>query len=281
MPASAIIVNFNSGAHLSACVSDCAKSAAIDEIIIVDNASSDDSLEQIDPQVQCQIIRNQQNMGFAKASNLGAANAKGSILFFINPDCRFKAKVPAQIIKTMQQENAAAASCLVFNLDGTEQRASRRMLPTFRRSMITSMGMERIWRAAGINQIKTRPPDVPTHVEAVSGAFFAITRQAFEQLEGYDESYFLHCEDLDLFKRLQLASLRIILVPEQKVQHAKGVSSGTSRLAVERHKFQGMKRYYQTHLAQKWPPGTRWISLLALRLNWLKTRLSIALSVKP
>ena len=103
-------------------------------------------------------------------------------------------------------------------------------------------------------------------VEAVSGACMALPREVFARLGGFDESYFLHVEDLDLCRRVRDAGLRVAIAHEIRVVHAGGSSSRHRPLFVARHKHRGMWRYFD-----KFDPAARsgWLRALVWSGIWL------------
>lgn len=252
-----VVVNFNAGPLLARCVIDLLGQDPA-EVVVVDNASDDDSLarlkEALPRGAPVRVIRNETNRGFAAACNQGARDADTGYLAFVNPDCR----VPAGTLERLREALAsrpgtALAGAWVTDPDGAEQRGTRRRLPTPWRALMTFSGLERLagrWPAlAGVN----RPP-VPatgvTAVEAVNGACFLIRGSDFRDLGGFDTGYFLHCEDLDLFRRLADRGRDLCLVPDARPSHDQGTSSRRVPVRVAWHKHRGMMRYLFAHHAR-------------------------------
>jgi GT2 family glycosyltransferase len=95
-------------------------------------------------------------------------------------------------------------------------------------------------------------PDRLVEAEAVSGALMMLPRHLFERLDGFDEGYFLHCEDLDLCRRVRDAGWRVLLAGDVRVLHGKGGSSRHRPVFVSRHKHRGMWRWFR-----KFDPAAR------------------------
>jgi N-acetylglucosaminyl-diphospho-decaprenol L-rhamnosyltransferase len=95
-------------------------------------------------------------------------------------------------------------------------------------------------------------PEGPEQVEAVSGALMLLPRIVFEKLKGFDENYFLHCEDLDLCRRARDLGYRVLLAGDIHVLHGKGGSSRHRPVFVSRHKHRGMWRWFR-----KFDPAAR------------------------
>lgn len=267
-----VVVNYNAGDHLSACVGDLLAQDMPGKVVVVDNGSTDTSLDGLRQSgtKDLEIIRNRINRGFGAACNQGAAGATSAYLAFINPDCRLDTAALGALARTLESApQSAIAGAWVSNAIGAGQRGTQRMLPTPRRALMTFTGLDH-WMhrwpgLAGVN-LKGDKPDAAVEVEAVNGACFMIRRASFEQLHGFDEAYFLHCEDLDLFKRARDAGFRILLVPDANALHVGGVSSASAPFKSHWHKHVSMARYWRKHYAGHW--GT-WLGLAGLWLNFL------------
>jgi GT2 family glycosyltransferase len=259
---SAIVVNYNAGPLLLQSVDALLQARAVVEVIVVDNASTDNSISElhaVQPQAMAtgrlRIIRNQHNAGFARACNQGAEKATGQFMAFVNPDCLVLADTIATLVDAVRRnQKLALAGAWIENPDGTEQRATRRRLPTPWRVFATLSGLEKLaqrWPRqfswlAGVNlNLGPKPPD-PLSVEAVSGALMLMPQAEFEAIGGFDTGFPLHFEDLDLFARLQKAGRQIILVPAATAIHFQGSCSRDGQ-AIKRLKRYGLRRYWQKH----------------------------------
>ena len=262
------VVNFNSGAWLSRCLSSLLHQKVLLRITVVDNASSDTSLSDAAAFTsQVTVIRNNRNIGFGAAVNQALADSKAPYVLVINPDCEVQAGALSHLIKALDDDlSVGIAGPLVINADGSEQRANRRRTPTARRSLVTALGLEALG-LEGVN-VRGQLPSEPTRLSAVSGAALMIRRDCWLGLAGYDTGYFLHCEDLDLFRRAQQQDWKIMLVPAARVVHGKGVSHSGHQLVAERHKLAGMLRYYAKFEAAKTPWWMRSLWPLAVRLRY-------------
>ena len=246
----AVTVNYNGGPVLRGLIGSLEKQPELARMVVVDNASRDDSLAGIAPggDPALTLIRNGSNRGFAAACNQGAAEAKGKYLLFVNPDCRVPAGALQRLVEVLDSRpDAGMVGPLVLNSDGTEQRGCRRYLPDARRALMRVLGRhkpDKDGKVAGFDLTGTPLPDRPVAVEAISGACLLIRRDLFERLHGWDEGYFLHCEDLDLCMRVKQAGQSVLFVPDVTVSHAQGASSKRRPVFVLWHKHYGMLRYY-------------------------------------
>jgi GT2 family glycosyltransferase len=269
---SAVIVNYNGGTLLGGCVQSVLNSArvCIERVIVSDNASTDGSLQVLRELVRderLQIIENGGNIGFAAANNRVLPSATGEFILFINPDCVLEPATLARMIEVMQQNpQAGMAGCLLCNPDGSEQRGSRRNLPTPSTALERVLKFNRLFpaRRSGFDLAGTPLPTETVEVEAISGAFMFVRKTALDAVGAMDEGYFLHCEDLDWCMRFKLAGWKILFVPDVKVLHVQGASSRRTPVAVEYHKHRGMLRYYRKFHRPSYPLVLFWLVTLAV-----------------
>lgn len=245
----AAIVNFNAGSLLERCVESLLGEPEIASIIVVDNASTDDSIAGLEramagePRVS--VIRNENNRGFAGGCNQALAAVETEFALLINPDCRV---VPGAVSLTLSDMDsvprAAIAGCLLLNPDGTEQRGGRRNLPTPNRA-VKRIVFGRRRAHLGFDLAGSPLPDSPVSVEAVSGAFMMTRMVAVREVGMLDERYFMHCEDLDWCKRFNDAGWSVRFVPRAVAVHLQGASSRKRPVRVLWYKHHSMMRYYR------------------------------------
>ncbi|NGZ10483.1 MAG: glycosyltransferase family 2 protein [Nitrospira sp. LK70] len=278
---SLIIVNYNAGDLLEVCVSSTANQA--DEVIVVDNASSDDSLAQLAAAFpgdrRLKIVRNRENLGFAAACNIGAELSTGSYLFFLNPDCVLTPNSVKQLLKTLEQyPDVGMVGGLLVNPDGTEQPGGRRAIPTPWRSFVRAFGLSRFadrWPRLFFDFHLHKQP-LPTHpieVEAISGACMLVRRVAMQSVGHWDEGYFLHCEDLDFSMTLRGKGWKIMFVPDARIVHDKGGCSRSRPIFIEWHKHHGMMRFYRKFFQHQYPGPVMWLVALGI---WLRFGLVVS-----
>lgn len=257
----AIIVNYNSGPQLTACVASLLASREPVKVVVSDNGSSDDSLARLEAffgeDERLTVIRNGANLGFSVGCNIGLVHVAGDYVLFINPDC----VVPPDAIGRMReimdaQSDVGMAGCMIRNVDGSEQVGCRRYVPTPWRSLMRVLRFDRLFpdqpRFQTFNMKGTPLPDHPVPVEAISGAFMFVRHSALEQVGPLDENYFLHCEDLDWCMRFARRGYEILFVPDVEIMHLKG-GSRASPLFVEWHKHKGMMRFYRKFFRDRYP----------------------------
>jgi GT2 family glycosyltransferase len=270
---STIIVNYNAGSFLRNCVDSLINCPLKIEIIIVDNASTDGSLDNLFEVPSVQIIKNPVNMGFASACNTGARIAAAPFLLFLNPDCFFNPGTLSKLLETLcLDEHSGMAGGLLTNADGSEQAGGRRAIPTPWRSFVRGFGLSRFadrWPRLFFDfHLHKQPlPEQPIEVEAISGACMLVKREAMQDVGEWDEGYFLHCEDLDLCMRFRQKGWRILFVPAAQINHALGICSKSRPLFVEWHKHKGMMIFYRKFFKHQYPAG---LMVLVAAGVWLR-----------
>ncbi|WP_417385604.1 glycosyltransferase family 2 protein [Gimesia sp.] len=271
---SVIIVNYNANDKLTLCVQSLINTNQNLEIIIVDNASSDSSINDIQDAFpddsRIRLILNQDNLGFAKACNAGAKIAKGDYLLFLNPDCKIdKQAIPELLACFSQDEKIGMVGGYLLNDDGSEQVGGRRLVPTPWRTLVRvcrlsflSPVFPRLFSDFNLNQCPL--PEHPVPVEAISGACMLVSREAYEDVGGLDEGYFLHCEDLDWCMSFRAKQWSVMFVPDAKISHFQGTCSRSIRVTVEWHKHRGMVRFYRKFFRNQYPGVLMWIVVVAI-----------------
>lgn len=274
---SVVIVNFNAGPGLV----DSVRAAIPDafEVIVIDNASSDGSLEWLESvygsDSKLRIVRGLSNEGFAKACNRGVALATGKFVFFLNPDCELEEGAMACLLEAIQADDEVGmVGGLLLNPDGSEQAGGRRAIPTPWRSFVRAFGLARFskrWPKLFFDfHLHKEPlPKTPIEVEAISGACMLVKRDAMQEIGLLDEEYFMHCEDLDWCIRFCRGNWKILFVPEAKMLHHKGVCSRTRPIFVEWHKHRGMMLFYRKLFSHQYPGVLMWLVSVGVWLRFL------------
>lgn len=261
---SAIIVNFNAGPLLRGCVDSLLACPLAVEVIVVDNASHDGSLESLPDSPHIRVIRNATNVGFAAACNIGIHASSAPFLLFLNPDCFFEpGAVPALLDGLQSDDRVGMVGGLLVNEDGSEQGGGRRAVPTPWRSFVRAFGLHRFahrWPKLFYDfHLHKQPlPEEPIEVEAISGACMLVKREVMKEVGLWDEGYVLHCEDLDWCIRFRQIGWKILFVPDARISHALGACSRSRRVFVEWHKHKGMVRFYGKFFRHQYPGALMW-----------------------
>jgi len=247
----AVIVNFNSGRWLGRCVRSLRDhGAGRPPVLVIDNASDDGSVEELPALPGIRVRRAHGNLGFGRGVNQALRTIRTEYLLIINPDCLILPAAIERLIEELEAcPEAAMVSGRVFDMRGSEQRGSRRRLPT-RRHVLAEINP--LVGHNGIDLTADPAPDGPIEVEAVSGACMLMRTQVLRDLGGFDPDFYLHFEDLDLMARLAQHGWRIRLVPSVFISHAGGVSSRQRPVLVMLNKHRGLWRYLRKHCAGEW-----------------------------
>ncbi len=224
---SIVIVTYNSGKVLGECLRSLSATDA--EIVVVDNASGDDSVAQA-RDAGVTVIANAENKGFAAAVNQGARATTGELILLLNPDTVLVEGLDHLANTLFANPGAGAASgVLVDSVTKLPQRGfSVRRFPEFSALAFEVLGINGIWPGNPVNR-RYRCLDLdlsrPQPVDQPAGACLIVRRQAWDQLHGFDEAFHpLWFEDVDFCWRLYRAGLAILLDPSCRLVHKGGHS---------------------------------------------------------
>ncbi len=251
---SIVIVNYNVRQFLENALTSISRALeGIDgEVIVVDNASKDNSVAMVQrafPWVR--IIANDENVGFARANNQALRIAQGKYILLINPDSIVQEDTFRVMIRFLETHpGAGLAGCKVLNPDGTFQLPCRRSFPTPWVAFTKMFGLSALLpstRLFGRYNLTYRSPDDTYPVDAVSGSFMMIRREVYEKIGGLDESYFMYGEDLDWCFRVREAGYAVMYVHETSVIHYKGESTRRSEINEVRLFYKAMELFVAKH----------------------------------
>lgn len=236
-----IVVNWNAGTQLHECIDSVIQKgqSLVGKIIVVDNGSTDGSENTVEGSPNVALIRANENLGFGKACNLGAAHSIAEFMLFLNPDARLFPDSLAKAIDFMQRpENIKIGICGIQLVDenGRIARSCARF-PNASGLVVHATGLDRVIPTLGHfmsewDHATTRP------VNHVIGAFFLVRRCVFEALQGFDETFFVYFEDLDFSYRAKQLGWSSVYLTEVQAFHAGG---GTSRQVKAKRLFYSLR----------------------------------------
>ena len=249
---SVVMVVYMTGEALAESVACVLKDPLVDEFIIVDNGSNPIEMRRLqavtDRDDRVVLMSGHGNIGFAKGANLGARTAKGDRLVFLNPDAFLQPGCVAALVREIE---GRAVPCIVggrvLNADRTEQRGARRGDITPISAIMSLSKLARrvpALRRYEVHWEADAPLEEVSAVPTISGACFCMRREDFDAVDGFDEGYFLHVEDVDLCWRVRQQGGVVLFHPKAEVIHL-GHTSQTSPLRVEFHKGVGLARYFR------------------------------------
>jgi GT2 family glycosyltransferase len=244
----AVIVHYRTPAETAAAAAAVARAAPEVEIVVVDNASGDRVAEALSLAAPgARLVTESANRGYGAACNRGSRETGRPYLLFLNSDAVVRPGAIAALADHLDRDGKlAAVGPRLRNTDGSPQ-ASIRRLPTPWRILCESSGLAFLsgGRAPFEGHTATRQDHARAReVEALMGAALLVRREAFEQVGGFDEAFFLYAEETDLMARWHERGWRIFYEPAAEVVHAGGRSAG-DRLFGQLHA--SLVRYARKH----------------------------------
>lgn len=224
------------------------------EIIIVDNASDDGSVELIqDKYPNVKLIANKENVGFGRANNQGMKIAGGKYILLLNPDTIVREDTFEKMILLFNsRDDIGIAGCKVLNPDGTLQLACRRGFPGPWTSFTKIVGLSSLFpnsKTFARYNLTYLDENKSYEVDAVSGSFMMMRREIFELMGGFDSQFFMYGEDLDLCFRTQNAGYKIYYFHETEIIHYKGESTRRSSIDETKVFYDAMHLFVQKHFS--------------------------------
>jgi len=261
---SILIVNWNSRDLLRRCIDSVrtaasAPGAARYELVVVDNASADDSIERADLGPGDRLVRNAENLGFGAACNQGAAVASGRYLLLLNPDCELHAGAIEACLAAMAETAARIGVCGVRLLDDNGQtwRMCQRR-PNLYTLLAKPLGLHVLTPQRQDHFLKDFDHLSDRDVDNVIGAFYLIETALYRRLGGFDERFFVYWEDVDLSIRVQQAGLRVHYLAAPTSYHRGGGVSEQVKAARLFYATLSRIQYAFKHLS----PAQAWIHVL-------------------
>jgi N-acetylglucosaminyl-diphospho-decaprenol L-rhamnosyltransferase len=226
-----VVVSYNSRDRLRSCVEPLLDTSGV-RVIVVDNASPDASLEAVRalPVTSIQLDR---NGGFAHACNVGWRAGHAPYVLFLNPDARIPAESLARLVDVLESDRAVGvAGPTVCESDGSLDFSQRRF-PRLRSTYAHALFLNKVFaRAPWSSELVQDPRDYeqPGSPDWVSGACMLVRRSVLETVGGWDEGFFMYCEDKDLCRRVRAAGFENRYEPAAVVIHEGGASAPRAAL---------------------------------------------------
>jgi GT2 family glycosyltransferase len=257
MQLSVIIVSYNSIAVLENCLFSVQKAMqTIDgEIIIVDNNSKDGIKERLPSKLPgVKFIFNNENLGFAKACNQGSKISSGDNILFLNPDTVLSETCLTDCISFLKTyEDAGAVGVRMLDDKGNFLKESKRGLPSPSASFYKLFGLTAMFpgsKTFGKYYQGHLSEDENNPVNVLSGAFIMVKREVFEKVNGFDESFFMYGEDIDLSLRITQRGYKNYYLGKISVTHLKGGST-TYNYKHVRDFYGAMNLFVKKHYSDK------------------------------
>jgi N-acetylglucosaminyl-diphospho-decaprenol L-rhamnosyltransferase len=243
-----VVVTHNSADDLRAQVASRNTIESFDRVVVVDNASTDDSRE-IASDAGLEVVSLKTNQGLAAATNVGVARTSGPTFALLNPDVRATSTGAFQRLEEALADGRVGAVAPALVLPDGSIQDSARWIPT-----PIDLLVRRLFSS---DRGAVRSSD-PADVEWVTAACLVVRRSAFEAIGGFDESYFLYFEDVDLCVRLRAAGFRVRYDPRVRLIHGfRAASREGVRSLATRHHFRSALRFFRRNPAALLPRRRR------------------------
>ncbi len=256
------------------------------EIILVDNASSDGSIQELKEDFKSRkdfihIIENTANLGFGKANNIGMEQSSGAYILLLNSDTVVVEDCLEKCMDYIERnQGVGALGCKIVLGDGSLDHACKRGFPTPKASLYYFLKLDRKNPMKyGLYDALHLGEDEMGEVDALMGAFMLMPRKVLDEVGLFDEDYFMYGEDIDLCYRIKEAGYKVVYYPEGHIIHYKGGSSKKRRTKVIYDFHHAMWIFYRKHYYKKYNFG---ITILVWLGIWGKYLLELAKnSLKP
>lgn len=286
-----IVLNYNAHQYLDNCLKSICRSVLTDniEIIIADNASTDDSFDHLKtagyshPKIQIRFLQNGGNIGFAAGNNRAVviADHSSKYIIFLNPDTTVEPDTFQGMINYLDQNpNIDAATCYItLALTGRLQPECHRGFPT---------PLNTFWHFFGFCLPKLFPKSkffngyfmghldytLPQQIDCCVGAFLMIRRRVGDSIGWWNEKYFMYGEDLDICYQLRQHGYKLYFIPDYKITHYQGISSGIKKAKSRASRetkvrsavatTNAMRIFYRENLISRYPQSLRWLVWLGI-----------------
>jgi GT2 family glycosyltransferase len=246
---SVVIVAWNSAADIEPCI-DSINFGHQFEIIVVDNASTDSTLERLGRYHYLKLVRNHGNLGYARANNQGIRAATGEYVLLLNPDTRVEMgtlDILSDFLDT--RPDIAAVAPRLVNPDGSTQ-DSIRSLPTASAVLYDVLGLSRLFpgsRTFGRWRMRYFDYERPALVEQPMASCLLFRRPVLGSLGGFDERFPIFYNDVDLSRRMADAGLKTMYLPDARVVHKRGASTSRVRVKMVWETHRSLFRYLKKH----------------------------------
>jgi GT2 family glycosyltransferase len=259
MKLTVVIVNYNVKSYLCQCLHSVERAirGLSAEVVVVDNASSDDSVAEVSrlfPWVR--VIVNKDNVGFSRANNMAIRESKADYVLLLNPDTIVGEEVLSSCVAFMDSHSdAGAVGVKMLKEDGDFAWESRRGVPTLMTSFYKMIGLCSLFpnsRVFGKYYMRYLDENEVNRIEIVSGAFMMLRRSALNEVGLLDETFFMYGEDIDLSYRLLKAGYQNYYLP-QVIVHYKGESTQKTSFRYVQNFYNAMLIFYDKHFRnQRW-----------------------------
>jgi N-acetylglucosaminyl-diphospho-decaprenol L-rhamnosyltransferase len=243
-----VVVSYNSSDRLRACVEQLSRQPSI-QVVVVDNASQDESVAVVSD-LPITVVRLEKNLGFGGGCNAGWRAADAPYVLFLNPDARIAPEAVLQLTAVLERTSAGAVAPRIVDSSGALEWSLRRF-PEVRSIYGQALFAHRLFPDAEWTDEVIREPgryEREGPCDWASGACLLVRRATLEHTGGFDEGFFMYCEDVDFCRRLWDAGQPVVYTPTVVCTHAGGASAPRWRLM--RVLAQSRIRYARKHFGR-------------------------------
>lgn len=264
---SIIIVNYNTSRLLIQCVDSIEKHVkGVDyEIIVADNASSEEELVLLRDDKRFTLIELDNNIGFGQANNAAARIAKGDYLFLLNPDTILindAVSILYKYISSHQSVGICGGNLYDANIQPTH--SYHRLFPSIISEMDFASGQLFRRILYGKNR-QFNTTSHPIEVAMITGADLMIRHDVWTQLQGFDSKFFMYCEDADLCFRCKHIGYKIVSIPDAHIQHLEGKSFIESEKRCRRI-LEGRFIFFSKHYSPSYNRVSNILNIFSLKI---------------
>lgn len=220
------------------------------EVIVVDSASSDNTLEMLKEFPYAHVIPQNSNLGFAKCSNIGLKVARGRHLFLLNPDTEIVDDAIWTMVDYLDRHpSVGVVGPFLINSDGSLQKLMPRIFPTFIGTLFDTPSLEPYTPKNLLERLCIVNPPENAHiiVDWVIGAAMVVRREVYDQIGLLDEKYPMYCEEVDWCVRAKNSGWEIMCIGTAKIIHHGGKSSEKNPIVKKTYFWQSYIRYFQKY----------------------------------
>jgi N-acetylglucosaminyl-diphospho-decaprenol L-rhamnosyltransferase len=245
-----VIVNYNTCEHLRRCLASIREDDEV-EVIVIDNHSSDGSVEMVQGEFpRVTLLAQQTNTGYGAAANAAIAECNADYVLLLNSDTLLQTESAAALRDYLESyPQAAIVGPRLHNIDGTLQPSCYPRPTPFFLFLEESLLGRLVAYMPGLRQryLRTWRHDKARIVPWVLGAALAIRRSAFAETGGFDPTYFMYFEEIDLCQRLRTQGWQIHFAPVTTIVHAGGASTRQQYAAMQYRLFSSTQLFYHRH----------------------------------
>ncbi len=250
---SIVIVSWNVSALLLDCLSSifASPTGALSEVIVVDSASADDTVSLVQQRFpQVRLIALSENVGFARANNIGLAAASGDFILLLNPDTRILGDAIGDLARYLRHHpDVGIVGPHTLNQDGTHQ-STRRRFPTVLTGIFESTWFQSYAPRSVLEHyyvLDASDDADAVQVDWVQGSALMLRRVVYEQVGGLDEGYFMYSEELDFCKRARARGWDVVYLGQVYLVHLGGKSAQQVHFASQVAFHKSKIRYFYKH----------------------------------